>query len=162
MKVECPSFFLLFSNAVQFDNCLLNAYYVFAYCVWVPLQALVTWGSYLRCTSFWLPAFPAARKWMALILYLLIQIHFLNGFFWDLNAEPLPLPCIHTVSQATCPLLFSLGLFSTEQPEFQLLAFLKLRNPHSLDKSSRYRLVSIYSVNFLKPWVRVQKSSLYL
>lgn len=64
--------------------------------------------------------FPAARKWMALILYLRIQIHFLNGFFSDLNAGAPPLttpthsPCRYTQFHVLP------GLFCSHWDYFQL------------------------------------------
>lgn len=131
VQAKCLSS-LLFSNAVQFINCLLNAYYGYYDRFW--------WHEVLTQDLFGFQLLQQPEnKWH----HLLIQIHFLNEFFWDLNIESTlsilcsPTPNTHTlytyrVSQAAHFLLFPLWLFSTEQPECQLLAFLKLWNPHQL------------------------------
>lgn len=89
-----------------------------------------------------------SRKGMALVLCLLIQIHFFEWMLFRSKCRkpPSQTPCISCTAH---PLLFSLGLCSNEQLECRLLAFCKLRNLYSLQKSLRCRLISVSFSEFL-------------
>lgn len=123
IEAKCPSF------------CYLVMQFSLVKCVRVLRWVFVTWGSDPRFNTLWFIAFPTVRIWTALVIDLDSDLFF---FFFAMDQW------ITVVFTYTGFLGCPLPVFSYwEQSQCLPLAFLKLKNPHSLQKSPRCEFVTI-------------------